>query len=367
MEVYIFQVISLPKYLFPDHDYISLERPDIRERAQTDPQRFLRAFKNGVILDEAQRVPELFSYLQVIVDEQKKMGKFILTGSQNFLLSQHISQSLSGRVMTFRLLPMSFAELHTTAYALPGLDDYLWHGFYPAIYDRSIPPYMWYQTYLETYIERDVRHIRNITNLALFQKFLSLCAGRIGQLLNMNSLAGDCGLSHNTIEQWLSVLEASFVAFRLQPYHKNLGKRICKQPKLYFYDVGLAAFLLGIEKQEQLTTHYMRGNLVENCIVTDYMKYRLNQGKRFNGYFWRDRYGHEIDLFIESHTNALIEIKSGETMHPDYIRNIAYWKKIAAQPDIPSYVVYGGNETCSYKDIPIVSWHDVQNEIFVQN
>jgi len=348
---------TLAQTLFPDHAYVSLERPDYREQAHEDPNRFLRAFSDGVILDEVQRVPDLFSYIQVIVDAERKPGQFILTGSQNFLLLQQISQSLAGRIAIFRLPPFSFNEIQSSQYTHKTLDTYLFTGSYPPVYDREYEPYPWYMDYIQTYIERDVRTIRNVTDLALFQKFLGLCAGRTGQLLNLNSLAGDCGITHNTARDWMSVLEASYLVFRLQPYHKNFNKRIVKQPKLYFYDSGLLCALLGLHSSNQLAQHYLRGSIFETFVVSELVKARWLRGLTGYGYFWRDRHGHEVDYLIENTPNMIpVEIKSGETVSSSMFDGLQYWSRLSETPPDKGYLVYGGNEKQQRKHGRVVGW-----------
>jgi len=336
---------TLAKMLFPDHAYVSLERPDYREQAEDDPNRFLRSFGGGLILDEVQRAPDLFSYIQVIVDEHPQPGRFVLTGSQNFLLLEKISQSLAGRVAIFRLPPFSFAELQNSPYAHDDLDSYLFSGTYPPVYDRGYEARAWYMDYVQTYIERDVRSVRRVTDLSVFQKFLGLCAGRVGQLLNLNSLASDCGISHNTARDWMSVLEASYLVFRLQPYHVNFNKRIVKQPKLFFLDTGLVCALLGLESAEQLGQHYLRGSIFESFVISELVKARWVKGQIGNGNFWRDRHGHEVDYLIESGGDLVpVEIKSGETIRNSMFDGLLYWTRLAGIPEESGLLVYGGKE-----------------------
>ena len=336
---------TLAKMLFPDHAYVSLERPDHREQAEEDPNRFLRGFGGGVILDEVQRTPDLFSYIQAIVDEHPHPGRFVLTGSQNFLLLEKISQSLAGRVAIFRLPPFSFAELQSSPYSHGDLDSYLFTGTYPPVYDRGYEPRPWYMDYVQTYIERDVRSVRRVTDLSVFQKFLGLCAGRVAQLLNLNSLATECGISHNTARDWMSVLEASYIVFRLQPYHVNFNKRIVKQPKLFFFDTGLVCALLGLESAEQLGQHYLRGSVYESFVISELVKSRWVTGRIGNGHFWRDRHGHEVDYLIESADGLVpVEIKSGETIRESMFDGLVYWSRLAGNQEERGFLVYGGKE-----------------------
>lgn len=333
---------TLAKATFPDKPYANLEHPVTRQFALEDPVAFLNQYPDGAIIDEIQRVPELLSYLQVLVDEQSKNSLFVLTGSQQFELMRGISQSLAGRTALLKLLPLSIAEL--TPFFPLGVDEMLFKGFYPRIYDQDISPSQAYGDYYETYVERDLRQLINITNLSLFQRFIRLCAGRCGQLLNLNSLANDCGVSQSTARQWMSVLEASYIVFLLQPFHANINKRLIKTPKIYFYDVGLAAWLCGIEEEKQIATHPLRGNLFENMVVMEALKYRYNRGKRNNLHFYRDSNGNEIDILYTEGQNILpIEIKSGQTITPAYFNGLIKFR--ALFPDnLPwsSFLIYGG-------------------------
>lgn len=332
---------TLVRQVFPDKTYVNLENIDTRRFAMEDPRGFLSGLSEGAIIDEIQRVPELFSYLQQILDENPVKGLFILTGSNNFLLLEKISQSLAGRVGYLFLLPLSLTELGKP---LPATNELIFRGFYPELYaERSMDAGKYYDNYIRTYVERDVRLIKNIVDLYAFERFIRLCAGRTGQLLNINSLAIEVGVDNKTINSWLSVLETSFITFRLQPFHKNYNKRIVKMAKLYFYDVGLASSLLGIENKEQLVLHPLRGNLFENLVVCEFLKTRFNQGKRNNLFFWRDNVGTEIDLLIE-HTDRLlpVEIKSGQTITDEYFKSLNRWLKISGIDE--GYVIYAGNQ-----------------------
>ena len=332
---------TLVRQVFPDKTYVNLENIDTRRFAIEDPRGFLSGLSEGAIIHEIQRVPELFSYLQQILDENPVKGLFILTGSNNFLLQEKISQSLAGRVGYLFLLPLSLTELGKP---LPATNELIFRGFYPELYaERSMNAGKYYDNYIRTYVERDVRLIKNIVDLYAFERFLRLCAGRTGQLLNINSLAIEVGVDNKTINSWLSVLETSFITFRLQPFHKNYNKRIVKMTKLYFYDVGLASSLLGIENKEQLVLHPLRGNLFENLVVCEFLKTRFNQGKRNNLFFWRDNVGTEIDLLIE-HTDRLlpVEIKSGQTITDEYFKSLTTWLKISGIDT--GYVIYAGNQ-----------------------
>lgn len=334
---------TLTRMLRPDYQYVSLENPSDRLFAQQDPVGFLETYQNGVILDEVQYVPELFSYLQVYTDARQRMGEYILTGSQNFLLMGKITQSLAGRVAIFKLLPFAVEELQGTEYLSNDWESQLIQGFYPRKLVNSISSEDFYDGYLQTYIERDVRQVKNILNLDLFQRFIRLLAGRIGQMFNQNSLGVELGLDNKTINAWMSVLETSFVAYRLNPYFENFSKRLVSTPKVYFYDTGLAAHLLGIRTTEELSIHFAKGNLFENLVITELIKKSLNRGKRPQFYFWRDTAQHEIDLLIQNGVQLeAIEIKSGKTIQPDFFKGLNYLKKI--NPSTNLYVVYGGDQ-----------------------
>ena len=355
---------TLIKAQFPDYDYLNFEELDIREWASSDPRNFLKQYRKYVIFDEVQRSPELFSYLQTVADSENLQGQFILSGSQSFLLNEKISQSLAGRVAVLNLLPFSFSELKNTEHGRNELNDYLFKGFYPRIYDQGIDTDLFYNSYLRTYVERDVRSIKNISNLSDFSRFLKLCAGRTGQLLNISSLATDAGISVNTAKTWISVLEQSFVVFLLKPFHKNFNKRLVKMPKLYFYDTGLLCSLLEIEKSNQLNTHYLRGSIFENFILNELLKTRLNKGKNPNLYFWRNNHGNEIDCIIEKPDKPVaLEIKSGETLTKDFLTGLNYWKNLTGKKDEQSYLVYGGEISRQIDEVLLTSWKDMDNWI----
>ncbi|WP_366017512.1 ATP-binding protein [Lutibacter sp.] len=349
---------TLVRYIFKNKPYVNFENPDIRLYAMEDPRGFLSNYPDGAVFDEVQRVPEIFSYLQQILDESNNNGLFIITGSNNFLLQETISQSLAGRVGYLKLLPLTLNEIKDNKSTASQL---IFKGFYPSLYSNSIKSSLWYSNYINTYVERDVRLIKNISNLVTFEKFLRLCAGRIGQLLNMNSLAIEIGVDNKTISAWIGVLETSFVLFRLQPYHKNFNKRIVKMPKIYFYDTGLAAALLGIQNSNQLDLHPFRGALFENMIIVDLLKTRFNKAKTNNLYFWRDNVGNEIDVLLDNGaTITPIEIKSGQTVTTDYFKGIKYWNKLTKKEG--GYVVYGG--TMAQKrsnNITVVPYSKINN------
>ena len=354
---------TLTRMLRPDYQYVSLENPSDRLFAQQDPVGFLETYQNGVILDEVQYVPELFSYLQVYTDARQRLGEYILTGSQNFLLMEKITQSLAGRVAIFNLLPLAIEELHDTEYLLPDWENQLIQGFYPRKLVHNISSEDFYDSYLHTYIERDVRQVKNILNLDLFQRFVRLLAGRIGQLFNQNSLGVELGLDNKTINAWMSVLETSFIAFRLNPYFENFSKRLVSTPKVYFYDTGLAAHLLGIRTIDDLNVHFAKGNLFENLVITELMKSSLNQGKRPQFYFWRDTAQHEIDLLIQNGVQLeAIEIKSGKTIQPDFFKGLNYLKKI--NPSTKAHVVYGGEQFQKRTDATVYGFNHLAKLIF---
>ncbi len=330
---------TLVKYVFPNKAYVNLENPDYRKFASEDTRGFLNGYPDGAILDEAQRVPELFSYLQEALDYRDKAGQFILTGSNNFLLQENISQSLAGRIGILTLLPFTIKEAGIKKTAL--IEEILFKGLYPPVYDKKIDASGWYANYIMTYVERDVRLIKNITNYTAFERLIKLCAGRCGQLLNMHSLAIEAGVDAKTIASWIGILEMSYIIFRLYPHHKNFNKRVVKMPKLYFYDTGLAVSLLGIERREQLVLHPFRGNLFENLIVVELLKHRFNKGKKSNLSFWRDNVGHEIDVIIQDGEHLTpVEIKSGQTVTEEYFKGLAFWQKVC--PGSNGYIIYGG-------------------------
>ena len=330
---------TLVRMIFPDKSYVNFENPDIRNFALEDPRGFLSNYPNGAIFDEVQRVPLLFSYLQQIVDEQNKNGMFILTGSNNFLLQESITQSLAGRVGYLQLLPLCIDEIGDSDHSV---EDYIYKGGYPALYDEGKDVKLWMDNYIRTYIERDVRQLKNITDLITFERFVRLCAGRTGQLLNKSSLSTECGIDNKTVEAWLSVLEASFVIFRLQPYHRNYNKRVVKMPKLYFYDTGLATNLLGIQKAEQIILHPFRGALFENMVIVELLKQRWNKAKPDNLYFWRDNAGHEMDVIMENAGEVKpVEIKSGKTITTAYFKGLLYWHRLTDSKG--GLVIYAGD------------------------
>jgi hypothetical protein len=367
---------TLVRTALPKHTYVSLEDPEQRRFALDDPRGFLAQFPDKVILDEAQRAPDLFSYIQVIVDEERqRTGRFILTGSQNFLLLSKVSQSLAGRCAVLHLLPFSRAELarekmvdivdlirtqnskrHSGKNG--GLFKTLFTGGYPRIHDQKLDPQTWLGNYYQTYLERDVREVLNVGDIETFGRFLGLCAGRVGQLLNLSSLANDCGITHSTARRWISVLEASFVVTLLRPYHENFNKRLVKSPKLYFLDSGLLCHLLRIRKPEDLALHASRGAIFESWVVSETIKNFTNRGLRPEVSFWRDSVGHEVDLVIDIGSGEAIpvEIKSGQTFSDDFVENLNWWRKVSGASGQIGVIVYGGERLFAYKSDRVVSW-----------
>ena len=351
---------TLAQAVFGDRPYVSLEDPDQRQFAEEDPRRFLALYPEGAIIDEAQRCPDLFSYLQGAVDPRPETGQFILTGSQHFGLLERISQSLAGRVGFLRLLPFSLAELQEGGWQPEHLDKLLFKGGYPPVYDLPAAPERWYNAYITTYIERDVRQLLNIRDLGAFQRFVSLCAGHSGQLFNASRLGADVGVTYNTIRAWLNILEASFILFRLRPHHRNFRKRLVKNPKLYFYDTGLACRLLGIETSEQLATHPMRGALFENWVVAELLKSRGNRGKSDNLFFWRNHVGQEIDIVAEHGQRLLpVEIKAGSTLASDWFEALKKWRDLAGDVAEMPWLVYGGDQRQRRDGIEVLPWQQI--------
>lgn len=346
--------------MFADYRYVSLENPDNRSFAENDPNGFLKLYNKKVIFDEVQRVPLLFSYLQSIVDESKIMGQFILSGSQNFHLMQSITQSLAGRVALFRLFPFDFNELGKAGLLNNNFTDTMLRGFYPAIFDRDIPPKIFYSNYIQTYIHRDITELIAVKDTRLFQNFLGLCATRAGQLLNLNALANECGISQPTAKSWLSALESSYIIFQLSPYYKNFSKRIVKTPKLYFYDTGLLLHLLKITNKEQVLTHTIKGNLFENLMVSEITKQMHHTNKLRDIWFWRDSAGHEIDLMIDLGTRfKIIEMKAGMTIMPEMFKNMEWFETNSNLSTLSKYLVYGGDQAQTRKSGELIPWDKI--------
>jgi len=349
---------TLAKMLFPNHKYVNLEEPDIREFAKKYPRDFFKNYSGNLVIDEIQRVPELLSYIQVIADENNVKGQFIITGSHQMQIKANIAQSLAGRTAITTLLPFSIRELSNAGITLER-DEYIYKGFMPRIYSENATPKYLYQNYYSTYVERDVRQLINIGNQNSFERFIKLLAGRIGQIVNLNSLAGDVGISQTTLSSWLSVLEASFIVFRLPCFFNNFGKRLIKTPKLYFTDVGLAAYLIGIESAEQVFRDPLVGGLFENLVVAEALKSRYNQGKNPEIYYFRNKNGLEIDLIFNKERNIIpIEIKSGSSFDVSLSKNITLFKKISDEIK-DGYVVYGGDKHIKINDIEFVNFRDM--------
>jgi predicted AAA+ superfamily ATPase len=352
---------TLARHLFGDTPYVNLEEPDQRRFAEDDPRGFLARFRDGAVIDEAQWCPTLFSYMQSRVDASPRRGQFILTGSQHLGLMQTITQTLAGRVGIVDLLPFSHAELRAAGRAPSSLDEALFRGGYPPLYNSPpADPVRWLNAYLRTYVERDVRMALNVRDLPAFQRFLGLCAGGAGQLLNSVRLGADCGVSHNTIRAWLGVLEVGFVIFRLQPHHASFRKRLVRTPKLYFFDTGMLVRLLGIQSLDQLRVHPLRGAVFENWVCVELQKGSLNRGQEPRLFFWRDNVGHEVDIIRDAGERLHAwECKSGMTHVPEWGQGLEYWRKLAGAKAGNLHVVYGGDESFTRKGVRFVSWQDV--------
>ena len=351
---------TLARTVFTDKPYLSLEDPDVRRLALDDPRAFLDRLKDGAVLDEIQRAPELFSYLQTRVDSDGRMGLFLLTGSQQFGLMSVVTQSLAGRTAFLELLPFSIHELEQAGIHPPSLDAMLFAGGYPPLYDRRLSPREWFPAYVTAYVERDIRQLLKVQDLDAFQRFVRLCAGRSGQILNLSSLAIDCGITHNTARAWISVLEASYILFLLPPHHVNFSKRLIKSPKLYFYDTGLLCWLLGVQEADQLATHPLRGSLFETMVVTELVKTRLNRGGRAAFHFWRDSNGNEVDVIADVGVKLMpIEIKSGQTLNREFFVGLERWVALAGDRAASPALIYGGTETHERKGIRVFGWNAV--------
>lgn len=358
---------TLIKKLFKNYVYLNLQNPEIREFAIQDPKAFLEQYDNeyGIILDEFQYCPRILSYIQLIVDEKNRPGHFILIGSQNYLMNEAVTQSLAGRIGILTLLPLSLNECAENNLLLSDPNKMILKGSYPRLYTNSFLPDEIYPSYIQTYVERDVRQLTNVENLSTFKKFMRLCAGRIGQLLNISDIATNCGITNKTATHWLSILEASYIIFLLQPYHGNFNKRITKTPKLYFYDTGLACSLLGIKESEELDLSPFRGHLFESFIITDLFKQYFNKGTTAPLYFWRDRNGLiEIDCLIDRGGKLTpMEIKSGKTIVPDFFTALNKWNEIAQTDPHHGYIIYGGDEEQKREKGNVVGWQAAKNLI----
>jgi len=357
---------TLCRAVFPKHAYANLETPDVRSFALEDPRGFLAQYPHGAILDEVQRCPELPSYLQGIIDSDPAPGKWILTGSHNLILLESVSQSLAGRTAVLNLLPLTRGEIRRFRGYTKNLDEVLLAGGYPRIFDKRLSPADWLGSYIGTYLERDVRTISKVGDLVTFQRFVELCAGRTGQLLNLSALASDAGISQPTAKAWLSVLETSFIVFRLPALHASIRKRLVKMPKLHFYDAGLVCWLLGIRNASQLRRHPLRGSVFETWVVSEIIKHRTNQGERGGVFFYRDQHGTEADLVVESGDQRIVvEAKAGQTASNDMLRVTKRVK--ASLNDIPcqAVVVYGGQIRQTRQDALLLPWDEMDREPWI--
>jgi predicted AAA+ superfamily ATPase len=349
---------TLSQITFPDLPYVNLEDPSLRAIITEDPHGFLKQYENGVIIDEAQNFPDIFSYIQVYADKRNKPGQYLLTGSQNFILNEKISQTLAGRVGILELLPLSYGEAFN--YYSCNLLDMIFKGCYPRLHNENISPSDFFPGYIQTYIERDVRQIKNVSSLHQFQKFLTLCAGRVGQVVNFSSIGNDCGLSSPTIKEWTSILEASYVIYLVHPYSININKQMIKMPKMYFYDTGVLCNLLGIRSINDLRLHFAYGSIFENFVMNEFLKAQLNRGERKKLYFLRDSRGCEIDCLIPSaEENILCEIKSAATFDKSFVKNILYYKE--KDPEAKGVVIYDGAQSFEFKEVNVISLERAYN------
>jgi predicted AAA+ superfamily ATPase len=347
---------TLVKFAFPNKPYANLENPDIRSLAEMDPRSFLEQYPNGAVLDEIQRVPILLSYIQTIVDETTQKGMFILTGSHQLELHQAITQSLAGRTALLSLLPLSLDELAAAGFD-PSLNEVLIKGGYPRIYQDKLDPTKAYRNYFQTYVERDLRQLINVKDLTQFERFVRICAGRIGQMINMEEIGNEVGLSSNTVKEWISILEASFIVFRLEPYFENFGKRIIKSSKLYFSDVGLATYLLGIENETQVSRDPLRGHLVENLVILELIKHRNSQGLDSQLYYYRDTQKNEVNvIFKQGNLLIPIEIKSSKTYNSSFLEKIKFFQKLVGDRAPIGYLIYAGDQEQQVHSIKLLNY-----------
>jgi predicted AAA+ superfamily ATPase len=353
---------TLAQDAFPELPYVSFENPLTRDYFSDDPLGFMHQYREGAVLDEVQHVPSLFSHLQVHVDQNPIPGRFILTGSQHFGLSEQISQSLAGRTAMLELLPFSIDELKSGEMLSADLNTALWTGAYPPIHDRNLRPDRWLSSYLATYVQRDVRQIAQVHNLDIFTRFLRLCAGSAGQLFNSSRLGMECGVDHKTVRRWMTILQASYIVQLLPPYYRNFKKRIIKTPKLYFYDTGLACHLLGIQNARQLEQHPLRGALFENMVFSEIAKKQLNRGQRLLLYFWRTHGGQEVDFIVEQGLEVhAVEAKSGMTVQPAMVRSLKNAMTLWEESSVQGWVVYGGNERNELHENVLLPWKEVDS------
>ncbi|PSL32548.1 ATP-binding protein [Dyadobacter jiangsuensis] len=351
---------TMLKNIFEDYRYVSLENPDNRAFATDDPLGFLREYPEHIIFDEVQQAPGLFSYIQTIVDESRQMGQFILSGSQNFQLLNNITQSLAGRVALFKLLPFDFAEMRSGNLLAETFPEACLNGFYPAIYDRGIEPTTFYANYIQTYVERDVTELANIRDLRQFRTFLSLCAARVGQLMNLSSIANECGITQPTAKAWLSILESSYITFQLQPFYRNFSKRVVKTPKIYFYDTGLLCHLLGIRNTTTFNENQLRGNIFENLIIAEIYKQNEHKYLHQDYWFWRDSNGHEVDLLTQNgNLYDIFEIKSTQTIMTEHFAGLNYFNEISENNAGEKTLIYGGSTNQSRTQYTVKGWKNI--------
>ena len=356
---------TLAQTTFPKKQYVSLEDPDVRQAALSDPRGFLSALSDGAIIDEVQRVPELFSYLQGIVDKDRSNGRFILTGSHQFLLDQQISQSLAGRAGYLKLLPLSISETIGGSEEPIDSNEILWRGLYPSTAIHGADPRLWFGAYVQTYLERDVRQLINVRDLSTFQTFLRLCAGRTGSLLDIGALCNEASIDYKTAKNWLSVLEASYVISLLKPYHTNYNKRLVKTPKIYFLDTGLASWLMGVKEPSQLEQHPLRGHLFETLVFSEILKHQYNQGEPSNIFFWRDSHKNEIDFLLDRGLSRLaIEVKSGQTLNASFFAGLDYWKRLDPEHNDETLLVYIGEELLNQSRChSVANWQNIEKAL----
>ena len=358
---------TLLQHQFKEYRYFNLENPQMRELIASDPQQFLKQNPSRIIVDEVQRLPDLLSYIQVHVDKQQEMGSIILSGSQNLLVSEKVSQSLAGRAAYQTILPFSLSELKKHKLSLDNWQSQILKGFYPALYTREITPTLFYSQYISTYVERDARLIKNIQNLSQFQKFIGLLAGRVGQIVNVSSLASDTGIAPNTAEDWISILEASYLVYRLRPYYQNVGKRLIKSPKIFFYDTGLLCALLNISSINELTHHFAVGSIFENFIISEVVKEINTANKSATPYFYRDSHGNELDLVLDLGGKLIpVEIKSSTTYDSSFFKGFTYWRDVV-DPDASGFLVYGGESSQPVMKDRLLSWNNLAELVKEKN
>lgn len=348
---------TLSRKLFPDYDYFSFESPDVQDAFEYDPRGFLEGIKDSAIFDEVQKVPKLLSYLQEVLDNKKNKRTFILTGSNNLKLSHNVSQTLAGRTRILNVLPLQRSELPPGAQKKT-LSESIFYGGYPRIYNEQLDPAIWLGDYFQTYVEKDIRDTINITNLRSFNNFIRLLAGRVGQIMSYHSLGGDAGVTQPTAKRWVSALETTFICYTLQPHFKNFNKRLIKAPKVYFYDTGLLCYLLRIRTIDQLESHPLKGSIVENWVINEYIKNYANHGEEAPVYYWRDQHGHEVDLVIDEGLYLdLIEIKASKTFHPEFMKNINWLNQL--QNRRVATCIYGGNKSLILGQTSVLPWNKI--------